>query len=859
MRRLRLNLHSKVLLTLLAVGLVPAAGAVALTVSELWKVVRTVSGNNLLTEARNVAGLLDREINSFISRAEATAAGHPLVAELFSRPDTSAATTTLTIAFSPLWQDTETSRPVFVLPLAGRLQSFVFPPGASAARQSDPLPYGFLEAQRLSFRPGLKAVSVHTDPTLRRPVALAWLPVAPPGAEGLSGWVGLEIPVEQILQAEAWRALFDVNQVCVLTSMGHVLGGRRLPDDRVALLQEELNRFAPGAEDWFETSFSGDERRLIGFSPLPLTRALRSIGRSDADWYVCIGRDLRPLAAAFRAQIARDLFAGMFLAVVLCVVAYFFARRLTRPIENLERGVRDLAGGNLTSRVTVQTGDELEGLARAFNEMAARLQTTVLDVQRQMATVQRQADELALLHDISRAINTRLDLGQTLATFAREISRLVAYDRLSVALLDDDGEHFTIQYVFPESAASEFGAGTRHRVEETHLAEAIHASRPIVRRNIGQSPLRDVDKFLASAGLRSVMIVPLVSESKAIGSVNLASLDPGAFGPEDEERMAVLAQPVAVAIQHSRLYMRVRRFAEDLEAEVRRRTAQLRRAQDKLVQTEKLAASGQLAAGIAHEINNPLGIIKNYLRLASVQLRQVPQPGASSLAEQHLQVIEEEINRIARIVQNLLDLYHPREYSPAPTDLHSLAERVLELFSPNWSKRGIQIVRRFTPSLPPLIVSPDRIRQVLINLLRNAEDAIRGKGTVTVSTRLEPARPAYGGESDSDRAVIEVEDTGCGIPRDALARVFDPFFTTKKGRTSTGLGLSVSYGICRSYGGTIDIESEPGRGTRVIVTLPVVGRTAVSSQGTTPGGAATSSGVSATDNPSPPRHAPRAE
>lgn len=815
---MRLNLHRKVLLTLLAVGLVPAAVAVALTASELWKVIRDVSSNTLVTEARNVADLLDREINGFINRAEATAIGHPLVAELFSQPDSAAATTTLTIVLSSLWQDTETSRPVFVLPLNGPLRSFVFPPGASAACQSDPQPYKFLEARRLAIPPGLKAVSVYTDPPLRRPVALAWMPVPTGGLERFHGWVGLEIPVNRILRTAASRALFDVDQVCVLTSMGHLLSGLPLRAERTVQLHEHLNMFDPGAEGRFEVHFAEGTRQLVGFSPLPLTRALRRIGRSDADWYVCIGRDLQPLAAAFRAQISRNLFAGVLLAVVLCVVAFLFARRLTRPIQNLEEGVRGLAGGDLTSRVNVQTGDEMEGLARAFNEMATRLQETALDVRRQMATVRRQADELELLHEISRAINTRLDLGETLATFARETARLVSYDRLSVALLDDDGEHFTVQFVFPESEASEFAPGTRHRTEETDLSEAVRAGRPLVRRHIGQGLGRAADEFLATAGLRSVMIVPLISESRAIGSVNLASRDPAAFGPDDQERMAALAQPVAVAIQHSRLYMQVRRFAENLEAEVRRRTAQLRRAQDKLVQTEKLAASGQLAAGIAHEINNPLGIIKNYMRLALDQLRQVPSGDASSLAKQHIQVVEEEIDRIARIVHNLLDLYHPREYSPVPTDLHALIERVLELFSPNWTEKGLRIVRRFAPSLPSLVVSPDRIRQVLINLLRNAEDAIEGSGTVTLTTRLEPASA----DSDADHVVIEVEDTGCGIPPDALARVFDPFFTTKKGGTGTGLGLSVSYGISRSYGGTIDIDSEPGRGTRVIVTLPVI-------------------------------------
>jgi len=818
MKWVRLTLHRKLLLTLLAVGLVPAAAGVALNVRELSNVIRAISGDNLRMEARNLAGLLDREVNNFINYATFIAANIRSAQSFFAEPDSTVVATSLTAIVSPLWQDRTTSRPIFLLPTEGPLRTFLFVPSDASVQATDPQLYRLLESRRQSIPAGLKAVSVHTDTLLRRPVALAWIPLPPDVPARFLGWVGLEIPVDWMMSAEVSRALFDVDRVCVITSMGHVLGRVRFGSARATELWQSLNLFGPGAEDWLQMRFSDDSRQLVGFSPLPLTGALRSYGRSDADWYVCVGRDLRPLAAAFRSQIARDLFAGGGLVVVLGIVAFLFARRLTRPIQHLQESVRRIAAGNLESRVSIHTGDELEGLARAFNEMAAQLQQDALDIQRQIATVRRQADELALLHEISRAINARLDLDQTLAAFARETSRVIAYDHLSVALLDEDGEHYSVQFVFPEGPATEFSPGTRHRLDESYVGEAVRSGRPVVRDDTRQPPQRPVDEFLASAGLNSAMFVPLLSESKAIGSVNLASRSPAAFGLEEQDRMALLAQTVAVAIQHSRLYTRVRRFAEDLEIEVRRRTAQLRLTQDKLVQTEKLAASGQLAAGIAHEINNPLGIIKNYLRLTLDRLRAVSSAEGASLAKQNLAIIEEEINRIAGIVRNLLDLYHPREDSPVATDVNDLLDRVLELFAPHWREKNVLIVRRFTPSLPPMIVSGDRIRQVFINLFRNAEDAMDNGGTVTLTTRLDTASADW----HEDRIVIGVEDTGCGIPAVVLNRVFDPFFTTKKGGTGTGLGLSVSYGIVRSYGGTIEIDSEPGRGTRVRVSLPLI-------------------------------------
>jgi len=824
MRWVRFNLHRKVLLTLLAVGLVPAAAGVALTAHELWTVIRDVSGDNLASEAQNIAGLLDREINVFINHAATVVDDRAWVAGLFAATDGAVVATSLSALVPALGLDASTTRPLLLLPRNGPILPFLISQMEARLRPANPAAYRvlevqFREARRVTIEPGLLAVSVHTDPIVKRPVALAWIPVTAQEPAASPGWVCVEIPVDQLVRGDVSRALFDVDEACVITNVGHLLGGLRFRRGRAGQLHAQMAQYAASEQDRFEMHYADGTRRLIGFSPLPLPRALRRIGRSDSDWYMCIGRDLRPLTAAFRRQIARDLLGGVLLAVLLSLVAYLLTRRLVRPIRQLEGGVRRVAGGDLASRVEVRTGDELESLADEFNEMAGRLQKSANDIRQQMATVQRQAEELRLLHETTRAINARLDLAQTLTTFARETSRVISYDHLSVALLDEEGEHYTVQFVFPETEASDFSPGTRHRLEESYVGEAVRAGRPYVRKDIGEPPLRAEDEFLATAGFRAVMLIPLVSESRAIGSVNLASRNPKAFGAEEQERMTLLAESFAVAIQHRRLYQRVLRFAEDLEVEVRRRTAQLRLAQDKLVQTEKLAASGQLAAGIAHEINNPLGIIKNYLRLAMDGIRATAPTEPSSAAGQHLQIIEEEINRIARIVRNLLDLYHPREDSPVATNLDEVLERVLELFAPNWEKKNIRTVRRFAPSLPPLIVSGDRIRQVFINLLRNAEDAMEDGGTITLTTRLEPAVVA----GDDPRIAIEVEDSGCGIARGDLVRVFDPFYTTKKGGAGTGLGLSVSYGIVRSYGGTIDIDSEPGRGTRVTVALPLVG------------------------------------
>jgi signal transduction histidine kinase len=254
-----------------------------------------------------------------------------------------------------------------------------------------------------------------------------------------------------------------------------------------------------------------------------------------------------------------------------------------------------------------------------------------------------------------------------------------------------------------------------------------------------------------------------------------------------------------------------------LERKVEERTHDLERANQKLIQTEKYAATGRLAANLAHEINNPLGIIKNYLRLVRTKMengeggRRATDPNLD-----HMGIIDEEIGRIARIVRQLLDLHRPPEQEVKRTDVGALLSDLVALMEPDLTKSGIEVKCELDPDLPRIMVAPDLIRQVFINLLRNAQDAMEKGGTLTVRAEARP-------KSDGREAaiVVTVADTGTGIEEGDMGRIFDPFFSTKAPEKGTGLGLAVSYSIVRVYQGSIDVRSEPGNGTTMTVTLPV--------------------------------------
>jgi signal transduction histidine kinase len=225
-------------------------------------------------------------------------------------------------------------------------------------------------------------------------------------------------------------------------------------------------------------------------------------------------------------------------------------------------------------------------------------------------------------------------------------------------------------------------------------------------------------------------------------------------------------------------------------------------------QSEKLAALGTLAAGLAHELNNPIGVISS--RIEIMLLDAEAQPIHGRLAED-LRVLHRHAQRVARIAQGLLSFSRQSSGLHGPVDLNHLVEETLLLVERPIAKQGVTVTRRLAPDLPALWGDGNTLQQVVLNLLTNARDAVGTTGEITVET----SRAAGG----SGAVCLVVRDTGPGIPPEALPRIFDPFFTTKA--DGTGLGLSISYGIVRDHHGTLDVESREGEGTTFTLTFPV--------------------------------------
>jgi two-component system NtrC family sensor kinase len=227
-------------------------------------------------------------------------------------------------------------------------------------------------------------------------------------------------------------------------------------------------------------------------------------------------------------------------------------------------------------------------------------------------------------------------------------------------------------------------------------------------------------------------------------------------------------------------------------------------------QSETLAALGTMAAGLAHELNNPIGVISS--RIEIMLLDAETQPVYGQFAND-LRVLHRHGQRVARIAQGLLSFSRQSSGLHGPMDLNHLVEETLLLVERPITAQGVTVTRRLAPDLPPLWGDGNTLQQVLLNLLTNARDAIGGRGEIAVET----SRTA--GEPEAVRLIVR--DTGPGIPPETLPRIFDPFFTTKA--EGTGLGLSITYGIVREHHGTVDVETRPGKGTTFILTFPVTG------------------------------------
>jgi signal transduction histidine kinase len=285
------------------------------------------------------------------------------------------------------------------------------------------------------------------------------------------------------------------------------------------------------------------------------------------------------------------------------------------------------------------------------------------------------------------------------------------------------------------------------------------------------------------------------------------NLDCGACGyPTCRDKAVAVAQGLVEAeycmpyllAESKKIYQQLEKSHRELQLSHQ----ELEQAQSQLIRTEKLASLGQLAAGVAHEINNPLGTITIY---AHVLLKSLERDDPR---REDMELIIKEAGRTKEIVQGLLSFARETKLSPGPTDMNELLEDVLGLVANQSLFHNIKIKKLFAPGLPTITADWAQLKQVFLNIILNAAEAMEGRGTITITT-----------VSGARRIKVKVQDTGPGIPPEIMGKLFSPFFTTKE--KGTGLGLAISYGIIEHHSGKIEVETALGKGSTFTVSLPV--------------------------------------
>ena len=414
-------------------------------------------------------------------------------------------------------------------------------------------------------------------------------------------------------------------------------------------------------------------------------------------------------------------------------------------------------------------------------------------------------------------------------------------DRILVALTETMGVTHAAVLLQDEARTSLLPVASRGAWEEEALGINLPLSHPLCARllarrdALARSDFDDEPDLELREQCRDVfdqleveLIVPIAYGGDLLGTIGVGHKFSGErLDAEDRQLLMTLANQSAIAIQNARAFDEIAELNATLEARVEQRTRELHEAQAQLMQSEKMRSLGQLVAGVAHELNNPIGFVHANLqllqeytrRLVAAQRAGEDTSKIEAAIEKLLARSREGTERVTKIVQDLRTFSRMDHAALAEVDLNEELDRTIALMEPRL-RDGIELVRDYG-ELPRVRCYAGQLNQVFMNLLMNACDELDGKGRILVRTRVRT-----GPDQQPTGVRIEFHDDGPGIPPEVQARLFEPFFTTKPVGKGTGLGLSISYGIVERHGGRMLVGSAPGEGTTFVIELPLVARSA---------------------------------
>jgi signal transduction histidine kinase len=417
--------------------------------------------------------------------------------------------------------------------------------------------------------------------------------------------------------------------------------------------------------------------------------------------------------------------------------------------------------------------------------------------------------KLVSLYEIARRINVLSGLDALLDLIVTTILEAIRADR-AVLLLPQKGSGTLRPAVTRCRDAATPDEAVQ--VSETIVHQAVETRQSILTEDAGSDERFCGGESIELVGIRSAMCVPLLVNDAVVGVAYVDRLSrTKVFGAEDLEFLTVLCNSAAVSIANAQLFSEVQATnaaITEAHSQLEASYVELKETQQKLIQAEKLSSLGRLVAGIAHDLKNILASVSGYAQLLKT-------PASDEQRNTYIERLNETTAMCTRMVRDLLSFARKEQIAPELTSIAALVSAATDIIAAPAREAGVEIVREEAAGLPPVLVDPTQMARVLTNLMTNAVQAMEqapAPRRLTIRTAAEP-----------DAMRIEIEDTGCGIPEHTIGKIFDPFFTTKSKGKGTGLGLSLCQGIVAAHSGEINVESNPGQGTRFTLRLPLTG------------------------------------
>ena len=412
------------------------------------------------------------------------------------------------------------------------------------------------------------------------------------------------------------------------------------------------------------------------------------------------------------------------------------------------------------------------------------------------------ANQAAICIENSGLMET-LDIDEILRLVLEGVTKNIGFDRARLYLVNEKRNILECKMAVGIDEERIKGIALRLDPEDSVVARSIFEKQPFIIQDASKDP-RVNPMIKEKFNLHSLVVIPLLVKEKALGAIAADSVESNkSITKEALESMMAFAQQAGLAIHNAFMYQELKTFSRQMEEKIQKTTADLSKTEAQLIRSEKLAALGQLAAGFAHEIRNPLTSINILIH----SMREKPPSGDSY--KEDFKVIEEEIHRINEIVDQFLRFAKPAPPLLEKTEVSSIFEETLQLLRPQIEKQLIVVEKEFQP-LPIILIDREQMKQAILNLLLNAIQAMPGAGHLTLKGQ---------NSEDGQWIHLSIQDSGVGIPGEDMNKLFDPFFSTKEG--GMGLGLSIAHRIIDQHHGKIEVESTLGEGTLFTVWLPV--------------------------------------